>query len=231
MIEERIRRAAEQILGDSSLTEYLDDSDAQRLLDWALSISRRAVEQTASMADADADLQLEEVSTNLRKAVRRISKLAGTLGESAPDEVAEQMSKILEAAVNIPGLSGVSIDPDQVAHALQGQPPAAALTTLLGLFSTQTGETMPGDAASTPPGPAESKAAPAPGPVVRPGAPPREITPRVPPVQIVHRPAQPHEIAPRVPPVETVPHSPEPGSADEPDTDTQKGVQDEIRKE
>jgi hypothetical protein len=104
MIEERIRRAAEQILEDENLTGELDDAEANRLLEWGLDLSRKICEQTADMDEEQAQAFLEVALGNLRRTMRRINKLVGAAPYATPEEIASRLEQALAAASEVPTL-------------------------------------------------------------------------------------------------------------------------------
>lgn len=134
--EQRIQWAAEQILGDESLTDALDDAPAKRLLDWGVAASKRLCEQTAGMDEAGAQAWLEGALPNLRQVIRRVNKLAGSLLYTEAEMLAGSAAGIIEAARAVPGLlASEPPDPESLAAGLAGQPPAAAVDRILSLFN------------------------------------------------------------------------------------------------
>jgi hypothetical protein len=138
LIDELKQRVAEQLLEDSSLTGDLDDSEARRLIEWALPISKQLVEQTFNMTEAQAEAHLYPTLKNLRRVMRRINKLVGSLASSTPDERVTLLEKIFEAAGEIPILE---FTPPTVleseAENLQGLAPNEALSKLIGYFTPE----------------------------------------------------------------------------------------------
>jgi hypothetical protein len=132
MVEERIRQAAEQLLGDSSLTGDLDDAEANRLLDWGLDIIRKLCQQTADMDDAQAEAYLAPALKNLRRAIRRINKLVGSSADNTSQEIAEKLGRILESASEVPALIVRSPeDIEDTARSAQSLPTGDALGKIL----------------------------------------------------------------------------------------------------
>ncbi len=134
-VEERIKRAATQILDDASLTEDMDDVEASQLIDWAVAISRRLAESTAGLDDAQAAEALETHIQNLRRLVRRINKLVGVLGNQPPvEEIDGALDKIVEATSAVPG---VALDANALREAIQAtqaQSPSDILAQVLSQF-------------------------------------------------------------------------------------------------
>jgi hypothetical protein len=101
-MSERIRRVAESLLENERLTSDLDDSAAQELLDWGLSVGRQIVQGTANVDD---DEQAEEAmyprlraTRSMMRAVNRwiASQRKGDIDgrEKAFNDILEQASVI-----------------------------------------------------------------------------------------------------------------------------------------
>ncbi len=132
-MEERQERALEQIVTDSSLTDYLDDPEAARLIEWGAAVTRWLVAQTAEMDDQQANAYLEPHLQALRGVMRRINRLIGELADMDADEMVERLSRIFEAITGIPMPAEpvVPADMHELAQQLQGLSPVQALTVLL----------------------------------------------------------------------------------------------------
>jgi hypothetical protein len=138
-MESRRQWALELILDDSSLTDYLDDTEAERLLKWGLALARLFVVETAEMGEDEATEYLEPKLKSVRVLVRRINRLLGELTDLDPEEAVEQLERILDAAAQVPLL--ISSPPDDfgaLVERLQGLPTGEALTELL--FVLERGE-------------------------------------------------------------------------------------------
>lgn len=137
-IEERVQQAAEQLLGDESLTDEMDDLEAQILLDWGIGCARQIVEQTFELDDGQAEENLSATLQNLRQVIRRTNKLIGRLSDSDDGMIAESLAGIFESAVPTPSL--VSTLPDDL-PSLSGRlaqlPAADALTLILSLLNPE----------------------------------------------------------------------------------------------
>lgn len=134
MIEERIQRAAEQIVDDSSLTEDMEDAPAARLIEWGVTIAKRLAASTVGLDDMEAEEQLSLKLMSLRSTMRRINKLVGLLGTLSPEEIAEKFRLIREAAAQVPGLRANL--PDDLLTT-QGGEPEAALTAILSYLTPE----------------------------------------------------------------------------------------------
>ena len=101
-IEDRIRRAAENILENSSLGDDLMDDEAQNLLDWGLNLAERYARSTHTLDDNQAAPVIDESLTVLRRTMRRVSKLVGNLAAMDQEAAENRLTKILEAADQLP---------------------------------------------------------------------------------------------------------------------------------
>jgi hypothetical protein len=129
--EDRLKRAAEMILGDESLTDEMEDAPASRLLDWAVSAAHKLAEQTADMDEAQAQAFLDERAQDLRKVVRRVNKVMGARAGGG-DEISETLQKVMDAAAQVPGLSPQPpADLSSAAQQVQSQSAEEALNTIL----------------------------------------------------------------------------------------------------
>jgi hypothetical protein len=72
-IESRIQKAVEDITGNESLLEMLDEDAASEMLEWGKSTVASLVKQTEGMDDAAAELALDQ----RLKAVRQFMRSAG----------------------------------------------------------------------------------------------------------------------------------------------------------
>ena len=107
----RLRRAAGQLMEDSSLRSYLTDEQAQQLLEWGLAHVEPAAARTANLPDDDAMPVLEEKVAAVRSVMHLVNRLVGTAGETAEgDVVDDQMTRLLK---NLHWLTG---QPTTMAH-------------------------------------------------------------------------------------------------------------------
>ncbi len=133
--EERAQQAAEQLLGDESLTDEMQDAEAQKLLDWGVEFSRRLSEHTLDMDDARAEEYLSEALPNLRRVIRRINKLIGATSQADSEALISGLSAIFEAAARVPELTSTPpVDPATLASDLAKLPPADVLAQVLSLL-------------------------------------------------------------------------------------------------
>lgn len=133
------QQAVEQIVGDSSLTDEMDDPEASRLLDWASGLAKRIAAQTSGMDESQAQQAIGTQLPNLRALVRRINTLVGTLGSGADaDEIAQNLRRIAEAAAQVPGVAVTTPEALQIsAEELAALPPGEALARILSYITKE----------------------------------------------------------------------------------------------
>jgi uncharacterized protein (TIGR00730 family) len=140
-IEERIQRAAERLLGNSSLTDNLNDPEANQLLDWGLAVSRRLVEKTAEMDDLQAEAYLDGVEKHLRRVMRRINKVLDAANADDPASTAETLQRIFDAVAEVPGLSAAQLpDLEGIARTIQSTTADTGLSLILSHLTLEGGE-------------------------------------------------------------------------------------------
>ena len=119
-VKARIRRAAESILENESLTADLDDETAQVLLDWGVAWAESIAGSTTGLAEVEAEAMMD---ARLR-AVRKLLRLAQNWLANRPEDPAEQMAQlqnIIDQAAVILGDDIVLPDADQLAAWLEQQ--------------------------------------------------------------------------------------------------------------
>jgi uncharacterized protein (TIGR00730 family) len=144
-LEDRVQRAAERLLENSSLTDDLNDPEATQLLNWGLKVSRRLVEKTVEMDDEQAEEFLYSPQKNLRRVMRRINTLIAEANADDPDDpgsaAAETLQGILEAVAEVPGLSAAGLlDLAQIADSIKTSTPDAGLSLILSQLTLEGGE-------------------------------------------------------------------------------------------
>lgn len=131
-IEERAQQAAEQLLGDESLTGEMQDAEAKTLLDWGIAFSRRLSDHTLEMDDARAEEYLSAALENLRRVIRRTNKLVGSLPQADLEMSMSRLAGIFESAAQVPELASTPPgDLATLAGNLAQLPPADALAQIL----------------------------------------------------------------------------------------------------
>lgn len=134
-IEERAQQAAEQLLGDESLTDEMQDAEAQTLLDWGVSFSRRLTEHTLEMDDIQAEEYMSAALPNLRRVIRRTNKLVGSLPQTDIEMIMSRLAAIFESAAQVPELAATPPgDLTTLASDLGQLSPADALAQILSLL-------------------------------------------------------------------------------------------------
>jgi hypothetical protein len=108
----RIRRAAERILEDESLTADLDDDAAQVLLDWGVALAegaaRHAEVPPAGQESASAGVQESEDPlavrlASIRRLLRRVQRWAAEPEDPDPQAQSELWQRVQEAAADVYG--------------------------------------------------------------------------------------------------------------------------------
>jgi hypothetical protein len=100
--EKMQRRLAEQILNDESLTEELDDDDANTLIDWGLAQVEAIAQRPAQVSfavDANApELAPEDQAKHVRKLMKRVSRLVAQRAHLAHDELQARLAELAKSA-------------------------------------------------------------------------------------------------------------------------------------
>ncbi len=128
------KRLAEQVLGDSSLTDELDDSLAQPLLDWGISVTRVLCQQAEHMEPDLGAAYLDKAIGRLRKAMRRVNNLVGQFIEMDEATAHAQLQRVIEAAQDVVGVQVNMLGGDSIllTRTLQMQGQSGALSLLVG---------------------------------------------------------------------------------------------------
>lgn len=93
----RLRRTAENLVGDSSLRSNLTDAQAKQLLDWGIDLIQRESLETADLDDSYALPRLEEKITATRRVMREVNRLMESPGQFAERDNAARLSRLLES--------------------------------------------------------------------------------------------------------------------------------------
>ena len=99
----RMDRSAERILGNESLTAYLDDDAADVLIDWGLTCAQKIIQRTAGMDDAGAEEVMYQPMRATRRLMRAINRWIADSDDLSADEQSELLHKIIDQAVVIYG--------------------------------------------------------------------------------------------------------------------------------
>ena len=79
----RLRKAAEQLYGDSRLRDALTDEEAQQLLSWAYRQLEQAVNRNDAMTEEESAPIVEEKSDAVKDVVRRINAIMDQFAQAA----------------------------------------------------------------------------------------------------------------------------------------------------
>jgi hypothetical protein len=101
ILEQRVRRAAESILENESLTAGLDDATAKELLDWGVACAEAIAQETAGLDDDEAEIVIEPRLRATRGLMRRVRQWVVNRHEMDPEAGVELMSEIIEQAAII----------------------------------------------------------------------------------------------------------------------------------
>lgn len=94
----RLRRAAGQLMEDSTLRSYPTDEQAQQLLDWGFAQAEQVAARTANLPDDDAMPILEEKVAAVRSVMQLVNRIVGALSEPhrEAEDVGDQMKRLLK---------------------------------------------------------------------------------------------------------------------------------------
>ena len=96
-IQLRIQHATESILENEALTEDLDDTAANMLIEWGVSLAQQIVSQTIELDETQAEEAIYQPMRALRKMLRTANQWAINPDESG-------LGKILEQALIVYGI-------------------------------------------------------------------------------------------------------------------------------
>ncbi len=140
-VEKRARRAAEQLLEDSSLTGDLMDTEGRRLLQWGVTLAERLAARTEGIPDEEVEAAFDEQLEKLRGIMRRINRLVGQAPLMDPEKATSILAKLLEGAAELPvPLARSPEDVTSEAAVLLRLPPDQALERLLSLIQLEDDE-------------------------------------------------------------------------------------------
>jgi len=105
--QERAQLAESQMLGDESLTANLNDSEAERLLNWAVIRARRLAMKTATMNQLDGDSYFAMTTPMLQRVIRKINKIGGSLPNGLAESILPDLQVIFESANHLPELLAI----------------------------------------------------------------------------------------------------------------------------
>jgi hypothetical protein len=100
-LEQRVRRAAESILENESLTAGLDDTTAKELLDWGIACAEAIAQETAGLNDDEAEAVISPRLRATRGLMRRVRQWVVNRQEMEAEAGAELLSEVIEQAAII----------------------------------------------------------------------------------------------------------------------------------
>jgi len=89
-IQQRIQHATEGILENEALTEDLDDTAANVLIEWGVSLAQQIVSQTIELDETQAEEDIYQPMRALRKMLRTANRWAIDSDESGLGKILEQ---------------------------------------------------------------------------------------------------------------------------------------------
>ena len=119
IVEDRLQRAAENILGNERLTADLDDAAAEVSLKWGLDWAAAAVSETAAMEAEQAEFYLSPRLKALRRMLRQVNIWMRDRADSPAEKQAERLGKIYQQALLARGYPNeVAVPPSFLDQAL-----------------------------------------------------------------------------------------------------------------
>lgn len=94
----RMDRSAERILGNESLTAYLDDDTADILIDWGLICAQKIVQRTDGMEDSEAEEAMYGPMRATRRLMRAVNRWVANRESLSAEEQEALLSDIIAQA-------------------------------------------------------------------------------------------------------------------------------------
>jgi hypothetical protein len=108
-LDARKRLAIEMILESESLTDYLQDDEAETLLEWGLAQAEAYALATQEIADEEeARLAIDQGVTTVRRAMRLINDLVAERMDLSDGEVVEELLHLISLARELPRVQAVA---------------------------------------------------------------------------------------------------------------------------
>ena len=108
-LDARKRLAIEMILKSESLTDYLQDDEAETLLDWGLAQAEAYALATQEIADEEeARLAIDQGVTTVRRAMRSINDLVAERMDLSDGEMVEELLHLASLARELPNVQTVA---------------------------------------------------------------------------------------------------------------------------
>jgi hypothetical protein len=101
VVQSRYQQAGEQLLGDSSLRDALNDEQAHQLLAWGLAQVKREAEASATLSEAEAEPLLQQRVETVRRVMRHLNHLVQGLAAEPKSNVREDMAQMIDALTEI----------------------------------------------------------------------------------------------------------------------------------
>jgi hypothetical protein len=108
-LDARKRLAIEMILESESLTDYLQDDEAEILLDWGMTQAEAYALATQEIADEEeARLAIDQGVTTVRRAMRFINELVAERMDLSDGELVEELLHFIPLARELPRIQAVA---------------------------------------------------------------------------------------------------------------------------
>ena len=108
-LDVRKRLAIEMILKSEGLTNYLQDDEAETLLDWGLAQAEAYALATQEIADEEeARLAIDQGVTTVRRAMRFINGLVAERMDLSDGEMVEELLHLIPLARELPRVQTVA---------------------------------------------------------------------------------------------------------------------------
>lgn len=136
-LHRRERQASEMILGNAALRSELTDSQAERLLQWALKHVERVVARTAKLPDDDAQPVIDKIVSAVTGVMRHVNSLPFTLDGMPTAEAAAVIDDLLSHLDQLQGVSEHALAQLQTLHRnCTGMKPAIVFEWLMLIIDT-----------------------------------------------------------------------------------------------
>jgi len=108
-LDARKRLAIEMILKSESLTDYLQDDEAETLLDWGLAQAEAYALATQEIADEkEARLAIDQGVRTVRRAMRFINDMVVERMDLSDGEMVEELLRLISLARELPRVSPIN---------------------------------------------------------------------------------------------------------------------------
>jgi hypothetical protein len=108
-LDARKRLAIEMILKSESLTDYLQDDEAETLLDWGLAQAEAYALATQEIADEEeARLAIDQGVRTVRRAMRFINDMVVERMDLSDGEMVEELLRLISLARELPRVQTIA---------------------------------------------------------------------------------------------------------------------------